>query len=206
MSAEIHSLPKRFPSTHWSVILRTKTGGEEAGRKALTDLLVRYRAPLISHLIRKRRLSQDRAEDVLQGFIADRILEKHLIARADKTRGKFRTYLLTALDNYLIDLVRQERARKPPDGSIFSVEDEHTLMPEDAAVSDVFDVAWAQEVLARTLRLMHEHCREFRRSDVWAVFEARSLRKVVREYVENSDEVEAEIAELHEILSQARAE
>src|SRR4051812_38640775 len=88
-----------FPMTQWSLVARAGQPPAEA-RAALDVLLRRYAPALRAHLLLDRRMSGDRskAEDVLQGFVADKVLERNLIALADRERGRFRTFLLAALD------------------------------------------------------------------------------------------------------------
>src|SRR4051794_26649820 len=64
-----------FPTTRWTGV--AIAGHQDtAGRVALGELLVRYAAPLRAHLVLQKCLQADQAEDLLQAFIADRVLEK----------------------------------------------------------------------------------------------------------------------------------
>ena len=67
------------------------------------QLLSRYLPALRSHLIHSKRLQGADADDVLQDFVAGKILERDLIAKANQELGKFRTFLLTALDRFLLN-------------------------------------------------------------------------------------------------------
>ena len=88
-----------FPSTDWSEVEEAGGGSGPAAREALGELLVRYLPALRAHLVRRLRFTPDEAEDLLQGFIADKVVERGLVARADRRRGRFRTFLLAALEN-----------------------------------------------------------------------------------------------------------
>ncbi|HWA50642.1 MAG TPA: hypothetical protein VG742_20405, partial [Dongiaceae bacterium] len=90
-----------FLPTRWSLVERAGHPSQPGGRVALNEILVLYHPPLLAHLIRRRGLPPDRAEDLLQAFIAKRILEKKLLKKADRNRGKFRTFLLTSLDRFV---------------------------------------------------------------------------------------------------------
>ena len=93
-----------FPNTHWSLIRRAGQTGEAqfAARKALAVLLTRYESPLgcgaTSRVV--RRLGDD-VDDVLQAFVADKLLEREMLRHADEGRGRFRTFLLTSLNNFV---------------------------------------------------------------------------------------------------------
>ena len=91
-----------FPSTPWSEVNRAGQADPNARRGALSQLLVGYLPALKAHLVLAMRIPSDRADDLLQGFVSDKILGQGLIARADRERAKFRTFLLNALRNYVI--------------------------------------------------------------------------------------------------------
>ena len=75
-----------------------------------------YLPALKAHLLFKRTVPRDRVEDILQGFVVDKVVEHHLLSRATRKKGKFRTFLLTVLDRYVIDQQRRENAqRRRPD-------------------------------------------------------------------------------------------
>src|SRR5690349_8799013 len=95
-----------FPSTRWSVVERAGHLDGDAGREALAGLLKQYLPALRSHLIYGRRLDSHTADDVLQGFTTDKVLEQDLIQRAQKSRGRFRNFLLVSLNNYLLNYWR----------------------------------------------------------------------------------------------------
>ena len=166
-----------FPSTDWSEVEEAGGGSGPAAREALGELLVRYLPALRAHLVRRLRFTPDEAEDLLQGFIADKVVERGLVARADRRRGRFRTFLLAALENYVRSALRRRRAGKrlPADGKVVNATDHLDRLPSAEPDSRDFDAAWAREVLSETLRRMKRHCAENGREEVWAVFECRIL-------------------------------
>ncbi len=87
---------------------------------ALGDLLARYLPALRAFLISELRLDAHRAEDLLQGFVAERVVEQNLLARADQRRGRFRTFLLACLRNHVGMQRRHEAAaaRHPGQGRL----------------------------------------------------------------------------------------
>lgn len=168
--------PIHFPTTRWSLVLRA--GGGEAGeaRVALDELLRRYFRPLRAYLLHCRSLPEDEAEDLIQGFIADRILEQELIAVADPQRGKFRTFLLCALDRYVVDRLRyQGRLKRQASGTVLTIEQAGDVAGRDGDPRAVFEVEWAREVLGRALRAMRRQCEAGGREDLWLIFEGRVL-------------------------------
>ncbi len=96
----------RFPSTLWSQVV----AAGEGAREALEDLARRYEGP-IQGFIRSQGYDRDRAEDLAQQFFLF-LLQSNLAARADRDRGRFRSFLLTSLRNFLADESDRARAAK----------------------------------------------------------------------------------------------
>jgi len=172
----------RLPTTHWSLVARAGQDVAEARRQALGELLVRYLPALRAHLVYGKRLSPEDADDLLQDFIAAKILEKELIGRADAHLGKFRTFLLTALDRFLIDHLREITARKrsPGPGGLKALWDLADQLPADPH-GDAFELAWARNVIDQTVHLMRAECESSGRRDVWGVFECRLLGPILNQ-------------------------
>jgi RNA polymerase sigma-70 factor (ECF subfamily) len=166
----------RFETTHWSLVARAGESDEASQRAALSELLRRYGRALQVHLTAGKRLPPDRAEDLVQAFIADKVIEQNLIALARKERGRFRTFLLTALDRFAIDQIRHDRAKKRSADNMLAVDEEldaaDPLTPSPGAG---FDAAWARELLTETIRRMKDECEASGRADVWGVFDDRML-------------------------------
>src|SRR5574341_1432705 len=88
-----------FVTTHWSVVLSAQGGQGDDSREALETLCRTYWYPLYAYARRLGHRPAD-AEDLTQGFFA-RLLEKDYLKTAAREKGKFRTFLLTALKRYL---------------------------------------------------------------------------------------------------------
>lgn len=167
-----------FPPTDemWSLVQQARGNVKDtACRLALGQLLTRYLPPLRAHLVRQKRLEPHRAEDILQGFITGKILEQQLIAKADRERGRFRTFLLSALENYLRDVMRHEKAACRHPGTPMAQVDEH-LDAAAAPESADFDAAWARLIIDQAVAKMRLECEQSRRPDLWTVFELRILK------------------------------
>jgi DNA-directed RNA polymerase specialized sigma24 family protein len=165
---------QRFPSTHWSLVRRAGTAAEpEARRQALAVLLTRYLPALRSYLRLVRQIPSADADDLLQAFITDQFLQRDLLARADRSRGRFRTLLLTCLNNFVATRARTAAARtadllaEPPlaDGRV----------PEPPLA---VECAWARALVHEVLEAMREECARTGRPDIWAVFEGRVLAEI----------------------------
>jgi DNA-directed RNA polymerase specialized sigma24 family protein len=167
--------PTLFPNTNWSMVARAGHVRSSVRRRTLEALLRQYLPALRAYLVaRWRGPNPDRIDDVLQGFLAGKVLEQQILRRADQARGRFRTFLLTALDRYLVDEFRKDSAAKRSPGeavaSLGSVaEADHP--PQEAA--DLFDLEWARQAVSLALGRMRRECEAGGRAPVWAVFEAR---------------------------------
>src|SRR5262249_18262083 len=133
-------------NTSWATVLAASGARSPDRDAALSRLLLRYQPVLRAHLAVKRQLSPDRVDDLVQSFIQEKILERNLLEVADPQKGKFRTFLLTALDRFVIDSWRKE-SRVPRGGP-------PGADPAPESGPDVFDVAWAMQVLVESLRRM----------------------------------------------------
>src|SRR5262249_11214993 len=99
-----------FLTTHWSVVLRAAGEDSETAHQALCDLCQVYWYPLYAYARRQGHSPHD-AEDLIQGFFAV-LVEKNSICDADRTRGKFRAFLLTALKHFMANEWDRQHAKK----------------------------------------------------------------------------------------------
>src|SRR5438132_1199138 len=99
-----------FQSTHWSIVLRAGGADDSDARDALAFLCQRYWYPLYA-FVRKKGIDRAQAEDVTQGFFA-RLIEKQVLEQATPARGRFRSFLLAALRNFLSNEWDQAQAQK----------------------------------------------------------------------------------------------
>ncbi|NLW86019.1 MAG: hypothetical protein GXY38_04020 [Planctomycetes bacterium] len=81
-----------------------------AARRAMGELVQMYWFPLYAY-VRRRGSGPAQAEDLVQGFFA-RLLEKDALALVDRRRGKFRSFLLASLQNFLSNEWDKNRAAK----------------------------------------------------------------------------------------------
>src|SRR5262245_15048959 len=97
-----------LPTTNW---IHVRDAGAEVmlGQCGAREELLRLSWPALrAHLVYQKKLPPDRAEDLVQSFIQEKVLQRNLLRLADPEKGKFRTFLLTALDRFVIDCWRKE--------------------------------------------------------------------------------------------------
>lgn len=242
---------ERFEATRWTDILGARTDDDARRRQVLETILARYWKPVYCYLRRKGCGNED-AKDLTQGFFHEIVLGRGLLQQADRAKGRFRTFLLTALDRYATDVHRAATARKRrPEGGLVSLEGSDTAhVPEpafEATPEEAFHYAWASALLDQVLTEVRDACQRGGKAVHWEVFRATvlapimegvaarpladlcaqhgiaderrasnmivtvkrrfqdALRRHVRQCVESEEEVEEEIRDLMEILSQSRA-
>jgi DNA-directed RNA polymerase specialized sigma24 family protein len=142
-----------FPTTRWSVVLTAADRGE-APRRALHELCAAYWAPLFAFL-RRTGMSVDDAEDTVQGFVSS-LLDGPAIAGVDRERGRFRSYLLGALRNYLNRQQARARAEKRGGGTApvslttdGATAERELEIPDDRTPEGAYAYAWAMSILRR---------------------------------------------------------
>jgi RNA polymerase sigma-70 factor (ECF subfamily) len=146
-----------FPSTRWSLVVDAGGAVSSEARDALGALCAAYWYPIYA-LIRRESYDPHQAQDLTQSYFA-RLLEKGVIARADRTRGRFRAFLKTDCQHFLIDQHRREVAAGPLARTISidarDAEGRYLVEPADGLTPDhLFDHAWAVTLLDRVLDLV----------------------------------------------------
>src|SRR5688572_5465044 len=89
----------RFATTQWSLVLAAGKRGSADAEEALARLCSLYWYPIFA-FIRREGYSTDDAQDLTQGFFT-RLIEKNDLGAADHSRGRFRSFLLTACQHFL---------------------------------------------------------------------------------------------------------
>jgi DNA-directed RNA polymerase specialized sigma24 family protein len=147
----------QFAATRWTLVARA---GEDSGegRVALSELCEVYYGPIVKFLRCEGR-SEDDARELAHAFFA-RVLEGGFLSGADPQRGRFRSYLLTALRHYLGDLRKRDFALKRGGRAEHVVLDARVHAPAILDEETLFDREWAYTLLARALHAVGEELRE----------------------------------------------
>lgn len=175
-----------FLTTHWSLIGEIQS--DQDGDRALVGLLLeRYWKPVYFYLRRSGR-THDEAEDLTQGFFHEVVLNRDLVQRADQSKGRFRTFLLHALKQYLIDEYHKCTARKRiPEDKLVSLN--LTPLPalpaavEASSPQESYDYGWMASLLDQVLSQVERRCAEEQRNLHWQLFHDR----IVRPILDNTD-------------------
>ena len=109
-TSEPAAAPERFATTHWSVVLAARDRSAPQAAAALEDLCRTYWYPLYA-FVRRRGYAADEAQDLTQEFFL-RLLEKNYLQVVDRSKGRFRSYLLASLKHFLANQWDKARAQK----------------------------------------------------------------------------------------------
>jgi RNA polymerase sigma factor (sigma-70 family) len=171
-----------FLTTHWSVVVAAGRADTPLARQALSQLCQTYWYPLYGY-VRRRGFSPHDAQDLTQEFFA-RLLAGQWLAQADRDRGRFRSFLLTAMKHFLANEWHKARAEKRGGKAVtvsldeqeaaesrFSKEPADTSTPETA-----FERSWALALLQDVLnRLEQEYAAEGKKDWMAALRPALTL-------------------------------
>ena len=155
-----------FVTTHWSVVLSAGRSDTPRAHHALERLCQTYWFPLYAY-VRRRGHSPEDAQDLTQEFFA-RLLEGNRVRTADQQKGRFRSFLLAGLNNFLADEWDKSRAQKRGGGlrtvplQLDTAETRYGSEPVDHVTPEQsFERRWALTLLDDVLkRLGEEHERE----------------------------------------------
>ena len=157
-----------FVTTHWSVVLTAGRSDTTRARDALANLCQTYWFPLYAY-VRRRGHSPEDAQDLTQAFFA-RLLERNWVGQADQQKGRFRSFLLSAMNHFLADEWDKARAQKRGGGVLpvplqfDTAETRYGHEPADNVTPEQnYERRWALTLLDKVLgRLRSEYDQEGR--------------------------------------------
>ena len=160
--------PRGFGTTRWSLILSAAGSNvdEQKAREALAELCRTYWRPVFLFVSRQGHPVEE-AQDLTQDFFA-MVLESDWLRRADEHRGRFRSFLLKSLQNFLSHAKERTRAVKRGGRIEFVSWDEWMAeAPSQLSVpaeilhippEQLFDLRWAATVVEHALQRLREEC------------------------------------------------
>lgn len=161
-----------FTTTHWSVVISAGRPESQQADEALEALCRGYWYPIYVFLRRSGWMAHD-AEDLTQAFF-ERVLKKDYLRAVDRTKGKFRSFLLAMLRHFLANHRRDARAQKRGGGvPLVWLDDESVdetdLRPVSAEVSpeQSFDRQWALTLLEQVIANLREEYRAAGKIDLF---------------------------------------
>jgi len=157
---DIGGSQRAFQSTLWTVVLKAKDPACRDRRNALETLIQAYWKPLYA-FVRRKGKGPEAAKDITQGFFAE-LLAKDTLKYLDRSRGRFRTFLLAALEHYMADEYDKSQAQKRGGGCLhlpLDFEDAEREMGQQARTHVSPDRAYQRDWALRVLTRAHEALR-----------------------------------------------
>jgi RNA polymerase sigma factor (sigma-70 family) len=161
-----------FVTTHWSVVLKAGQSDTTRARAALENLCESYWYPLYAY-VRRRGYSPEDAQDLTQEFFA-RLLERNWVGRADRQKGRFRSFLLSAMNHFLADEWDKARAQKRGGGvmpvplQFDAAETRYGHEPADSTTPEQnFERRWALTLLDKVLRRLRAEYEQEGRAELF---------------------------------------
>ena len=173
-----------FLTTHWSLVEEAGSAEVDKSRALIGLLLDRYWKPVYCYL-RRKGYGNEQAKDLTQGFFHQVVLGRNLIQKADRSKGRFRSFLLSALNRYLINAHEAQTARKriPAEKLVpLNAVDLPELPPSlmQSAPEDSFNYAWVSTLLEDVLAEVEATCRKRDLTVHWQVFRDRLVHPTLR--------------------------
>ncbi|MGA3265941.1 MAG: sigma-70 family RNA polymerase sigma factor [Verrucomicrobiota bacterium] len=153
-----------FTATNWSMVLEAGRGDGPRAADALERLCRIYWYPIYA-FIRRRGADRFHAEDLTQSFFA-LLLAKEMLKKVERQKGKFRSFLLAGVTNFMANEWDKQQTQKRGGGRQIISLDETTAAEElyqhepvePYPPEKLFDRSWAFTLLDRVLaRLKQEY-------------------------------------------------
>jgi len=173
---------ERFLTTQWSLIDNIQAGKDE-DKLLIGFLLQEYWKPVYCYL-RRSGYDNEQAKDLTQAFFHEVVLNKDLVGRADKAKGRFRSFILHALKQFTTKQYLKEKAQKriPKEKMVSLDVDESPDLPvslRKASVEESFNYAWISAIMERVLSLVRAECTENGMKTHWELFYERVVRPLL---------------------------
>lgn len=155
-----------FDTTHWSVILVAAQEAQPESMEALEILCRAYWKPLHA-FVRRSGYSSSDADDVTQGFFAH-LIRSELVKKVEAEGGKFRSFLLVSLRNFMISERARAQAQKRGGGQpVVSIDGSGMELEDNDSPDVAFDKAWALTVLEEAIQILLKEYEEAGRKAIF---------------------------------------
>jgi RNA polymerase sigma-70 factor (ECF subfamily) len=171
-----------FLTTHWSLIEGIQKH-QDKDQVLISLLLERYWKPIYCFL-RRKGYGNEEAKDLTQSFFHEVVLNRNLVERADSAKGRFRSFLLHALEQFLINQKRKRTAKKhiPKEKLVpFEITDPPIPLQDNLVGSpeDCFIYAWKSIIVDKTLSQVQAECKEQGLEVHWNIFRDRIVQPLI---------------------------
>jgi RNA polymerase sigma factor (sigma-70 family) len=167
----------QFKTTHWNLVVSSRRSDVALREQSLSELCRIYWYPLFAYLRRKGN-SPDAAADFVQGFFLQ-LIDKSFLDAVEPEKGRFRWFLMSAVNRYVAKQHRQDRAiKRGGENTVFSldVDDaEHRYQMEpsqDWTAEKLFDRRWALALLEQALRELEQQQKSKNRLELYQALQS----------------------------------
>lgn len=174
-AGDVDRAPSSFCTTMWLVVQEAGQADSQRSSEALAQLCHAYWYPLYA-FVRRQGYAPEQAQDLTQEFFR-RLIEKKSIQAADPARGRFRSFLLSSLRNFLANEWERAQCQKRGGGAVsFSLdavhaEEQYQLEPTDGRTPEtIYDQRWAYALLERVMTRLREEFTESGKADRFELF------------------------------------
>ena len=179
---ELGGSQEAFLTTQWSLIDNIQAG-KDRDQTLISFLLKQYWKPVYCFL-RRKGYANEPAKDLTQAFFHEVVLNQSLVKRADQSKGRFRTFLLHALIQFISKQNQKDRAQKriPPEKLIPFEQGDTPVLPQSlsqASPEASFHHAWLSTILERVLKDVRESCENEGMEKHWALFHKRVIGPIL---------------------------
>jgi RNA polymerase sigma-70 factor (ECF subfamily) len=171
------------------IVAASRSRPDRGSREALEQLCSAYWFPVFS-FVRRHGRSREDALDLTQGYFAG-LLEKGLLQAADRERGRFRSFLLATVKQFLSDERKKQSALKRGGAVAFvnleaaAVEERRHVAADQDSPETEFQRQWAQTVFNRALRRLENELNDAGKRDQFRLLQGHlSGDEAARSYAE----------------------
>lgn len=202
---DIGGSPRGFQSTYWTTVLRAKDLASPDRRQALEHLIQAYWKPLYSYL-RRRGYDVDKSKDMTQGFFTA-FLERDFLQYVQRERGKFRTFLIRAMQHFLADEWDRMQAQKRGGGlDVLSLDfaRAESQVEDRGSPERVFERQWALQVIEHALQAMRRQFEEGGRGEEFEVLKLHLSAGEAPSYTDLAKKLGITVTDVNNRLHRAR--
>jgi RNA polymerase sigma factor (sigma-70 family) len=202
----------RFTTTNWGLVAVAandqETLNSQAVTKALADLYRTYCYPVYA-FIRRRGRTREEAQDLTQDFFIH-LLERNTLRRADPNRGKFRSFLLGALEFFLAQAHEKASALKRGGKAEFvfldndSAEVQYQLVSEELSAERVFEIRWAASLISAALKKLRSEMVREGKTEVYETLQQFLLGEKSSSYQEVAERLGFSVGAMKTVIHRLR--
>jgi RNA polymerase sigma factor (sigma-70 family) len=164
----------QFDKTRWSMVLEAMESQAPGASQALAELCARYWRPLYAFARRRGRSPED-AQDLTQGFF-EHLISRRVLATVDRSKGRFRSFLLASFQNFIAAEIRTARAEKRGGRAELirldwsDAEARLAFEPADRLTPEtLYDAQWALLLLGRATERLEQEQRAKGRGEAFQI-------------------------------------